>query len=82
MIVGSSVKVQSNLLYCEERLLSPTSANTMDWKPLQDWREPIRRLLKSSDRDVCNLHISMEQPGPHKGRKVCCLRVAVCHYSS
>ncbi|KAF8497898.1 hypothetical protein F5888DRAFT_1827814 [Russula emetica] len=68
-IVGSSIKGQPNLQYCEE---PSTSANTMEWKPLQDWTEPIRRLLKSQspDRDVSNIHIVMEQSGPHKSRKV------------
>lgn len=70
-IVGSSIKGQSNLQYCEEP--SHTSANTMEWKPLQDWTEPIRRLLRSQspDHDVSNIHIiSMEQSSPHKSRKV------------
>lgn len=68
-IVGSSIKGQSNLQYREEP--SPTSANTMEWKPLQDWTEPIHRLLKSQspDRDVGNIHIRMEQSSPHKRRK-------------
>jgi hypothetical protein len=52
----------------------------MEWKPLQDWTEPVRRLLKSQspDRYVSNIHICMEQSSPHKSRKVCCLRMPVC----
>ena len=52
----------------------------MKWKPLQDWTEPIRRLLKSQFpvRDVGNIHIGMEQSSPHKARKVCCLPMSVC----
>ncbi|KAI0268972.1 hypothetical protein BGY98DRAFT_1017489 [Russula aff. rugulosa BPL654] len=60
-IVGSSIKDLSNLQYCEEH---SSSANTMEWKPLKDWTEPIRRLLQSPDRDV------MDQSSPHKSNKV------------
>ena len=51
----------------------------MEWKPLQDWTEPIRRLLKSQspDRDVSNIHIGTEQSSRQKSRKVCRLRMPV-----
>jgi hypothetical protein len=66
-LVGSSIEGKPNLRYCVE---PPTSANAMDWKSLQDWRDPIHRLLKSPDRDVSNIHISMEQSGSPKSRRV------------
>ena len=56
-IVGSFIKEKPNLRYCVERLSSPTSPDSMDWKPLQDWREPIRRLLRLPDPDVGNIRI-------------------------
>jgi hypothetical protein len=49
----------------------------MEWKPLQDWTEPIRRLLKSQS-PVSTIHICTEQSTPHKIRKVCFLRIPVC----
>ena len=65
-IVGSSIKEKPNLRYCMERLSSPAETESMDWKLLQDWREPIRRLLKFPDPDVGNIHI--------RKRQVCSLR--------
>jgi hypothetical protein len=69
-IVGSSIKGKPNLRYCVERLSAPPEANPMDWEPLEDWREPIRRLLKSPDRDVGTIRIGTEQSGPPKRRRV------------
>ena len=56
-IVWSSIKEKPNLRYCAERLSSPTLLNSENWKPLQDWTEPIRRLLRSPDHDITNIRI-------------------------
>ncbi len=65
-VVESSIKGQSKLLYCEERRASPTSANSMERKPLKDWRDPIYRLLGSPDHDVGDIRIGMEVLSNHK----------------
>ena len=45
----------------------------MDWEPLQDWTEPVRRVLKSPDPGVSSIRIGTEQSGPPKRRRVCSL---------
>ena len=79
MIVGSSITSKPNLRYCVK---GPTSTDSVDWEPLQDWREPIRHhLLKSPDRDV-SIHIdATEQSGPPKSRRVCSLECKQIHHS-
>ena len=69
-IVGSSIKDKLDLRCCVERLSAPAEANPMDWKPLQDWKEPIHRLLNSPNPGVGNIRIGTEQSGPPKVRKV------------
>ena len=72
-IVGSSIKGKLDLRYCVERLSAPAEANPMNWEPLQDWREPVRRLLKSPNPGVGSIRISTEQSDPPKRRRVCSL---------
>jgi hypothetical protein len=77
-IVASSITSKPNLRYCVE---SPTSADSVDWKPLQDWREPIHHhLLKSPDLDV-SIRIGTEQSGPPKSRRVRSLECNRIHHS-
>ena len=52
-VVGSSINGTPN--YRVEG--SALFANPEDWIPVQDWRDPIRRLLKSSDPDVGDIRI-------------------------
>ncbi|KAI0268967.1 hypothetical protein BGY98DRAFT_1101358 [Russula aff. rugulosa BPL654] len=68
--VGSAIKDNPHLRCCENLPLK--SAKTMVWESLQDWTEPIRRLLESQppDRDVGDIYLSTEdQSSPHKSSK-------------
>ncbi|KAH9955998.1 hypothetical protein BC827DRAFT_1234259 [Russula dissimulans] len=60
-IVGASVQRTPNLGYRVDPHTTTPSPNTnpAKWEPLQDWREPIRRVLNSRDIDI---HICTEQP--------------------
>ena len=71
-IVGSSIRAELGLRWSVERLTSPSKLNPMDQpEPLEDWREPIRRLLESSNPDVCNIHIGTDLSSLPKRRRVC-----------
>ena len=75
-IVGSSIKGKHNLRCCVERLSAPARANPMDWVSLEDWRDPIRRLLESPNPDVGHIRIGTEvteHSGPPRRRRVCFL---------
>ena len=54
----------------------------MERKPLEDWTEPIRTLLRIHplDRGDSTIYIGMEQSSPHGSRKVCFLRVQYVLY--
>ena len=80
-IVGSSIKGKLDLRCCVERLSAPAEANPMDWEPLQDWTEPVRRLLKSPDPGVGSIRIGTEQSGPPKRRRVCFLSLSASRFT-
>ena len=65
---------QSGAWLTVEREASVASFKGKSYKnlePSEDWREPIRRLLESSNPDVGNIHIGTELSGLPKRRRVC-----------
>ncbi|KAH9966989.1 hypothetical protein BJV74DRAFT_284172 [Russula compacta] len=48
-IVGASIQDKPNLRY---HLEDTSSTNSVGWKSIQDWRDPIRRMLKSQDISI------------------------------
>jgi hypothetical protein len=72
-IVGSSVQGNPELLrYRVEPLQPSTSMGSIPWESLQDWREPIRRTLKSKSENA-NIHISAAQPKSARSLRVRCV---------
>ena len=72
-IVGVSVQRTRNLGYRVDPHTTTPSPNTnpTKWEPLQDWREPIRRMLDSQD---ISIHICTEQSKPTpNSHQVCCI---------
>jgi len=58
-IVRASIQGNPSLMYrLEPSSLPSSSTDSTSWEPLQDWRDPIERMLDSRDT---NMHISVEQ---------------------